>query len=52
MKELLKVELSEGDSLVEMYCAAEQGLLLSTVKILDALGLYIQQYTSLHDVCN
>ena len=52
MMELLEVELSEGDSLVEMYYAAEQGLLLSTVNILDALRLYIQQYVSLHDVCN
>lgn len=33
----------EGDTRVEIYCAAKPGLLLSTVNTLDVLGLDIQQ---------
>ncbi|XP_037469403.1 transcription factor bHLH93-like [Triticum dicoccoides] len=33
----------EGDTRVEVYCAAKPGLLLSTVGTLDTLGLDIQQ---------
>ncbi|KAI4977152.1 hypothetical protein ZWY2020_050962 [Hordeum vulgare] len=33
----------EGDTRVEIYCAAKPGLLLSTVSTLDTLGLDIQK---------
>jgi hypothetical protein len=38
-----EVERKEGDTRVEIYCAAKPGLLLSTVNTLDVLGLDIQQ---------
>ncbi|VAI93826.1 unnamed protein product [Triticum turgidum subsp. durum] len=38
-----EVERKEGDTRVEVYCAAKPGLLLSTVGTLDTLGLDIQQ---------
>jgi hypothetical protein len=36
-----EVERKEGDTRVEIYCAAKPGLLLSTVNTLDVLGLDI-----------
>lgn len=38
---MFEVELSEGDTRVHMYCAAKQGLLLSSLNILDVLGFDI-----------
>lgn len=37
------VERREGDTRIEICCAAKPGLLLSTVHTLEALGLDIQQ---------
>ncbi|KAE8814319.1 transcription factor bHLH93-like [Hordeum vulgare] len=41
--EVERKEGEEGDTRVEIYCAAKPGLLLSTVSTLDTLGLDIQQ---------
>ncbi|KAH0452212.1 hypothetical protein IEQ34_019511 [Dendrobium chrysotoxum] len=37
------VERREGDTRIEICCAAKPGLLLSTVSTLEAFGLDIQQ---------
>uniref|UniRef100_A0A8I6XZN9 Plant bHLH transcription factor ACT-like domain-containing protein n=1 Tax=Hordeum vulgare subsp. vulgare TaxID=112509 RepID=A0A8I6XZN9_HORVV len=41
--EVERKEGEEGDTRVEIYCAAMPGLLVSTVSTLDTLGLDIQQ---------